>query len=85
MKFTQKKCRIKLPTTKSANALRLVSNPMNGHLAECTIPLVTDIPMKLLLILRVRLDPQSSRQNKLSNRGRESSQEGIERLHNNDI
>ena len=35
---------------------------------------------KLPLILRIRLNPQTSRQDKLSNRGAETREEGIERL-----
>lgn len=35
---------------------------------------------KLLLILRVRLDPQASRQNELSDRGAEAGEEGVEGL-----
>ena len=42
-------------------------------------PLMTDA-LKLLLVLRIRLDPQTGRENELSNRGAEAGEEGIERL-----
>ncbi len=37
--------------------------------------------LKFLLILRIRLDPQTSRQDELTDRGRETGQEGVEWLY----
>ena len=43
-------------------------------------PLMTQAP-KLRLILRIRLDPQTGRQDELSHRGAEAGEERIERLY----
>jgi len=88
MKLTQKKCRIILPKTKSANAL--ITTPKS---ADCSIifggmrhskrsPHIPfhRYPLEFGLVLGVRLHAQTSCEYELADRRRESGEEGVERL-----
>ena len=88
MKFTQKKCNIRLPSTKSANALpQTLNQPSHSQSSLCKDKSkgVEDLPLmahtrKLSFILRVTLNPQRSREHELSDRGAEACEEGVEWL-----
>ena len=92
MKLTQKKCNIRLPSTKSANALFLSQHQhyipihnvvfffLGGGGKEDDSPLMAHTP-KLLPVLGVGLYPQPSGQDELAHRGRKPGQKRIERLY----